>query len=681
MAVKKRNPLVLKIYYAAFIVMFIAWVIFALRHLSPSTALFYNFSSPAPATFSSHDDYIRAVKRHDEQMQRQLERERRAWERRDRRLGFGTGISHPFRGNWWDSRRFFRPLTNNEGYVIKNDGKYLYILSEHPSMILDTYPHILLEGAVVIVDAYPPGEMNVVSKIWLVSGESGKSNREYSDIYVSGDNLLILSIKYYYNNFYSVVTLVDIYDITDRNRPVHTRTFKLDGYFVSLHVRNDILYLFTVKNIWLNTNRYVWLHHIYIRGFSWYDFEPPEMTVKDRFIPYYYDTAHGGKRYVAADRLHTLFPNTAENLNHWISTVNIAAVDLTGSTPPNVSSYTYPTRSGELPRIYMSAENNIYLMRGIQENGISYTDILKLSVDKTDVRYAASGKVPGHIRNQDEYNGNFRIATTEWYRRSNVFIRGNLRLQLQRHNNYVFTLDSNLNFVSSVARMTLRERIGSVRFDGDMSYVTTRISFGDLAYSLFIIDLSEPESPEIKAELKLPQSMRELYLRSLGNGLLLGTGEYTVENERGGRDTAGVQAWLFDVSDPYNPKEISGLRLGGRSSRPIDRWWDSNQTSFLNIPSYSVFALSGAFTDVEQTEPTNDRRSQALIISYDKYDGLKLARAFDGVNIVDYNYNQNVSTMNRIAYINNIMYHFDGEAVHAYDMNDGFIKIGSIYYK
>ena len=41
--------------------------------------------------------------------------------------------------------------------------------------------------------------------------------------------------------------------------------------------------------------------------------------------------------------------------------------------------------------------------------------------------------------------------------------------------------------------------------------------------------------------------------------------------------------------------------------------------------------------------------------------------------------------MNRITYIDNIIYHFDGEAVNAYDTNvtgeNGYKKTGSVSYK
>jgi len=126
------------------------------------------------------------------------------------------------------------------------------------------------------------------------------------------------------------------------------------------------------------------------------------------------------------------------------------------------------------------------------------------------------------------------------------------------------------------------------------------------------------------------------------------------------------------------------VKLGGKSSYTDI---DYNHKNFLNIPKYSVFSIRGGFSYIEETQPDADIKKQALVISYDKDNGLKLVQALDGVDDDEYGYFRSniTSAVNRVTYIENILYHFDGEAVHAYDMDvtsvDGFASIGSVYYK
>jgi len=482
MAGGKRKPIILMMYKMLFVAAFVAWVVFAFKRCFPYP-LFYDFSSPAPVSFQSHDGYIDALKKYREQRVKQKQKEQ-FWQD-VKGFFFNTGEL------WYDtgtpavlvSDTGYGNYTNiqldkaNECAAIKNDGKYLYILSDHPSIKLDVYPHILLDGAVVVVDAYPPGEMEVVSKIWLTAGKSGETYKKYVGLYISGQNLVVLSEEYDYHNYYSRVTRADIYDMTDKNKPVHKRTLELDGMLVNSCEKDGILYLFTSKNIWL---RYYGFYH---RD----TFQPPEITDPDRYIPYCSDTGHGGKQYVSADHIYTSLPKVTKN-NYFmeVSAINMAAIDLGGNMPAEVSAYVY---FGSDLQLYMKAES-IYFMQEKRENEIYYTGIVRFGIDKAGIQYAASIKVPGQMHDRfwaDEYNGNLRIATI-----------------LYDKVNHLFVLDENLNFMSHIRYTTAGERNVSVCFDGEMVY----------AAPLFVFDLSDPRSPEIKAD-SLAAYNREINKRAL----------------------------------------------------------------------------------------------------------------------------------------------------------------------
>jgi len=661
---KLRNIKVVRVYHWLFRAMFAAWIIYAIWHLAPATAIIYNFSSPEPATYESHEDYIQAIREYErrgrayfgsERFQREFER-RQNW-----RSLYRRGIPHR-------SSSIRSPNSNlsdfgriNQDARIINDREYLYIISDYRRLLLDTYPHTRLEGTVTIVKAYPPEDMRVISRIDLIAGKTPRGgqahgSRIYAGILLSGDNLVITSSQREDNNRFSNVAIAEIYDISNRGNPVHTRTFKLDGYLLYAHEHDGVLYLFAVKNIWWS--HYNWgrqhLDYYWHYTFSNYNFysdlrtPPPEMTDKEIYIPFYYDTAFGGKRYVAAERLHTLLPTSTDNYSFRIATISIAAIDLGANTPPQVLAYTYVAEPNS-PRIYISAENNIYLLNNRLERGIEYLNILKLKAIGTNINYVVSRQVPVSSWNYwiSEYNGNLRIVTSE-----------------DRFGEHLFIFDEKLNFIYSATSILGRghERIRSAIFDENILYIVTRDNNDWYPKDLLVVDLSEATKPIITRELNLQDNLLRLEL--LGNGLFFAARD--VIEPRYDYDwnivrnsaiyLIDLSRMLFDTSNSYNPKELSKTKIEG----------DFGNIQFgrvvLSLPEHLIFAFGN--------------RHDARLFSYDN-NRLELVHTFE----VLANLLFSSLTTNRLAYINNIIYYFDGKAVHAHDMNDNFRRISSVYYK
>ena len=69
---------------------------------------------------------------------------------------------------------------------------------------------------------------------------------------------------------------------------------------------------------------------------------------------------------------------------------------------------------------------------------------------------------------------------------------------------------------------------------------------------LFSADLSDPASPQIIGELKIPGFSE--YLHPYGEGRLLGIG---MDVDEEGVTTEGVKLSMFDISDPGNVTEVS----------------------------------------------------------------------------------------------------------------------------
>ena len=170
----------------------------------------------------------------------------------------------------------------------------------------------------------------------------------------------------------------------------------------------------------------------------------------------------------------------------------------------------------------------------------------QFALDGLETAYTASGMVPGHVHNQfsiDEADGVIRVATTgnSWSEGSQIGAFRDLRTV-----NTVFTYqatDNTLVKLGSTGEMAPEERITSTRFIGDRAYVVTFRQVDPL----FVVDLSDPASPTVLGELKIPGFSE--YMHPLGDDHLLTIG-------REGTDDGmilGLALQIFDVSDATNP--------------------------------------------------------------------------------------------------------------------------------
>ena len=191
------------------------------------------------------------------------------------------------------------------------------------------------------------------------------------------------------------------------------------------------------------------------------------------------------------------------------------------------------------------------------------TGIVKVSVSNLDI--ASTGKVPGHPLNQfslDEYKGNLRIATNS----------GSFGFGSAGDVNDVYVLNDKLKIIGNVLDLGKDERIYSARFLGDRGYVVT---FRETD-PFYVLDLSNPNNPQMKGELKIPGYSS--YLHPVSDNLILGIG----------REGSNVKLSLFDVSDASNPTE--------KDKYLLKDYWDKvsqNHHAFLMDPDHKVFFMPG----------------------------------------------------------------------------------------
>lgn len=394
----------------------------------------------------------------------------------------------------------------DEADIIKNDGKYLYILSGGVYKV---------DPRVTILDA---DTMEIVSRVEI---EDEDYNYHIHDMYLNGDRLVLIAYegeKYddsdeaYYNWYYSksekIVSFV--YDISDRENPSFIRKVSQDGYdYISSRMIDGVLY--TVSSYWVSgdSEKKIEENAIpYVNG---------EEIACDCIYIYDYDSTS----YVVVTAYDTKLDNGKVN-----------SISILGS-----GTEVYCSQDA----LYVAGVNYDY-------NDIDNTDIYAFSIDGENISYKASGNIKGTFLNQfsfDEYEGNLRVATTYYSYKHDVDVSN------------VYVLDKSLQLIGALEDIAYDEQVKSVRFMGDTGYIVTFRNTDPL----FTLDLSDPSAPKVVGEVKLPGFSS--YLHPVGEGLVVGIG-YDGDEENA--DFSSLKVSLFDVSDLKNPKEVDTFVLKNASS-------------------------------------------------------------------------------------------------------------------
>lgn len=512
-----------------------------------------------------------------------------------------------------------------EADILQNDGKYLYYLNQSSA-----------GSFLQIFSADGKGSIRLLSELSLE-----QSGATPSEMMLYQNRLALVYTSGYYNTFISKpqagsggayiqqdilfsrpATTVEIYDITDRTKPVLARTYQQDGRYVSSRLIGRDFYLAT----------------------SMVSYGLDSLTrenVKD-FLPNIKDSSNAG--YEIPPSQISILPEAKTP-----QFVIVSGLKIDSDKAPDAESI---LGGGE--QVYCS-QSRLYLA------GTSYTSaeiqsyIYAFQLKNGQVGFHAKGSVPGWILNQfsmDESGGYFRIATT-----ANT-INGT--------SNNLYILDSGLQITGSLLGLAPGENIKSARYIGDKAYVVTFRRTDPL----FVIDLKNPKAPKLMGELKIPGFSS--YLHPIGDGLLLGVGRDGDE-----RGDYGTKLSIFDVTNPTSPKEIQKISVGTRSTElnmdshkavryiasrslvcvPVLDYTESHTVSEMLI--YHVSAKKG-FT------------LKARLTGDIPYPGTSAAnRQF---------YCQYATMMNRTTFIGKTLYAFSPRVVLSVDL-DSFSKIGGLVLK
>ena len=543
----------------------------------------------------------------------------------------------------------------DEPDVVKTDGTYLYILSN---------------SKIYIVKAYPAEDAEVLSII------NFEDNVNIHNFFINKNSLIVFGTSYRYpsefediRNEYEYIpyywgistTIIDLYDLTNKENPELVKEIELDGSFFNARMIGHFIYIIA--------SEYTRNFYYYIDGNK--TINMPQLRVDDQ------------TRCISLEDIYYI--NNTKKVD---SMIHIISIDIYG--------YKIDQKSfllGSSQNMYVS-NNNIYLAcqeygyyNSFWESEYAYeqaTIVHKISIDKGDIFYKAKGAVPGYTLNQfsmDEHNGFFRIVTQRWDYESGSTTN-------------LYILDENMNLTSKIEGIAPGERMHSARFIGNKAYLVTFKKVDPF----FTLDLTDPYDAKIIGELKIPGYSD--YLHPYDENLIIGIGKDTVEPQEEfswTRDFAwyqGLKIALFDVSDLDKPKEISKVIIGDRGTDspvlydhksllfdrekqllvlPVSLYeisdYDKKQNNGYTGSIYGTFKFQGAFVYKINPEEGFEFRGKITHIDENK-------------NSNDYywRWHSYPSHITRSLFINNILYTISNDHIKMNDIED-LSEINSIILK
>ncbi len=411
--------------------------------------------------------------------------------------------------------------------TVKSDGTYLYTVRNN---------------TVAIVLAYPVVDAKQVARISV--------NGSIQGIFIDGTRLVVISqhFQYYPVPYYTTgnpavaggvstiavpaysydqTSSMWIFDVSNHSNPVLTTTVIANGTLTGARLIGNYVYMISTQPIEC-------LGPVPL----------PENIVNGNTL--------------------TMLPSQiyhSDIADYAQSFTTVIGADISQPNPaPTAKTFLIGTSSN----IYVSL-NQIYLTQPIWSQ-TEQTTIHRISIDGSSINYEATGTVPGHVLNQfsmDEYNGYFRIATSE-----NGYARI-LALQttttttstVSQQQTDLYMLDRSLQTVGSLEGLSPGEAFYAARFMGDRAYLVTYQRMDPL----FVIGLQDPFRPKVLGQLNITgvsdylQPYDETHLIGLGKSSTNVTWENAALFQ-------GLKFSFFDVSDPNHPIDTSNFLAGDRGS-------------------------------------------------------------------------------------------------------------------
>jgi uncharacterized secreted protein with C-terminal beta-propeller domain len=471
----------------------------------------------------------------------------------------------------------------DEPDYLKNDAKYVYIVSQNTLSIIDAYP---AESAKLVLKIALDIESQWIQNMFL--------NDDRLVIFYNGQSQeeIIPQFDFIPRPSYSPVTHALIVDVSDKENPEILKDYTIDGHFRDARMIGDYAYFVTNKNIdhqyprlpiimesaeplmvpdafyFDNVERFSNFNTLtaidifgdtitsetFLMGYSGTIY----VSENNFYLTYQQNLPYGFYEESSRDRFFdVVVPLLPQDLQNKIKAIKedsslSSARQWTEISEVLQDSYNQMSQSQKENLFEKIRKALADYDAKIQQESLK-TIIHKISIDGDKLEYQAKGSVPGRLLNQfsmDESNDRFRVATTtEYYSQYSGMMRSNA----------VYVLDEDLKILGGLDEIAPDESIFSARFIGDRLYLVTFQQIDPF----FVIDLSS-DTPKILGELKIPGFSN--YLHPYDDDHVIGVGRDTKEIGNDRVQQLGVKVALFDVSDVSNPKVIDDYIIGDSST-------------------------------------------------------------------------------------------------------------------
>ena len=585
----------------------------------------------------------------------------------------------------------------DEPDFLKNDAKYVYIISQNTLTIIDAYP---AESAEIVLKIALDIESRYLQNMFL--------NKDRLVIFYSGQSQdeIIPQYDFAPRPSYNPVTHALIIDVSDKENPSILKDYEIDCYFQDARMIGNFAYFVTNIGIDYQYPRFPVILEdsvpVLVPDVFYFDnIEPYSNFNTITAIDIFGDAINSetflmgytGTIYVSENNFYITYQQHIPYGYHEISNRDrffdvvvpllpkdiqkqIISIQNDLSTPSAAKwreisnimqdSYNDMTKSAKEKLFDEIREKLVEYDIRIQEQ-YSKTIIHKISIDEENLDYKAKGSVPGRLLNQfsmDESGDRFRVATTnEFY----IPYEGRVTY------NSVYVMDEDLDIVGSLDKIAEDETIFSARFMGDRLYLVTFQQIDPF----FVIDLST-DTPKILGELKIPGFSN--YLHPYDEDLIIGVGRDTKETGNGRVQQLGIKIALFDVSNVEKPKVLDEVIIGDRSTNSAVLY---NHKAFLfdkskNILSIPIDSDVGSLDDIsteKKIAPYNKRWNGFYVYSLDPSNGFEingLVTHFEGDS---YRYGTSNA---RSFYIEDVLYTVSDSYLKMNDINNVEDEINSI---
>lgn len=555
----------------------------------------------------------------------------------------------------------------DEADMVKTDGSYLYIASGDTIYIVQAQPasdakvvsKILLNGTwtsdiyisnnrlVVITNEYyaiPLLETNqpvVSSSGQVTSGSEGGGTAPSAVVSNSSQGItnssqgIIISPPIYWE---PPVMSIQVYDVTDKSSPVLVRDIQINGSFSGTRMIGDYVYVVVDQSSEPFDNSTVVLPTIDDNG-TVTQVQPDQVRYTDAPATYYNFITVVALN-IADDSAQPTFETFLANYNSEM----YVAQDNMYLAVPNYGAVT-PVAYGLLGTTSSSDETLIY----------------RLSLNGASVTLEAQGSVPGVPLDQysmDEYNGNFRVATTEWTSNGTT--------------NNLYVLDPNLKIVGKIEGFAPGESIYSARFIDNRCYLITYQQVDPF----FVIDLTDPTSPQILGALDIPGV--STYLHPYDANTIIGVG---TQNEN-------VMLSLFNVTDVSNPTQIATYRVDANFSY-TDVAYDTHAFLFDQSKSLLVIPVtmeSGIWVSYGPIDKGSNQSSSssAYAMNWTYWQGVLVFNVstengfvLQG-NVTHTDNSNNYGYIERSLYIGNVLYTVSYNMVKLNDLDNNLALLNEV---